>query len=275
MPGRKYSVANTNYRYGFNGQEKSTEINGSENLYTAQFWEYDSRIGRRWNMDPKPSVGISPYAAFANNPIFNTDPLGDTIVLRNDGRIISNDKVGNGVYVHHFKDNSNNYIGEIGGKIDANEIYGNLLSKNIKEAMDIYNPFTFKAKVTDGGDWDLKVQKGTIWGLGNDGKTTFSFEGKSMESQDIGNHHFGAVAKAALGYLLSEKEILTEAGNNQIGNKRSKIEWQPTIKVTKEQYIEHGMHLRLTEVVRLPPYGDDPRDQQWIQSGFEYYNQHK
>ncbi|MBN9381989.1 MAG: RHS repeat protein, partial [Chitinophagaceae bacterium] len=51
------------YRYGFNGQEKSDEIKGSGNSYTAEFWEYDPRIGQRWNLDPKPTIGVSPYAA--------------------------------------------------------------------------------------------------------------------------------------------------------------------------------------------------------------------
>lgn len=61
------------------GNQKSTEINGAENLYTAEFWEYDSRIGRRWNLDPKPAVGISEYSTFENNPIWHSDPLGDTV----------------------------------------------------------------------------------------------------------------------------------------------------------------------------------------------------
>jgi RHS repeat-associated protein len=77
QPGRKYSNG-SEYRYGFNGQEKSTEI--TEGLTTAEFWEYDSRIGRRWNIDPKPTVGVSPYGTFSNSPIFNSDPLGDTTV---------------------------------------------------------------------------------------------------------------------------------------------------------------------------------------------------
>jgi hypothetical protein len=50
MPGRKY---NSNaYRWGFNGQEKDDEVYGSGNLNTAMFWEYDTRLGRRWNVDP-------------------------------------------------------------------------------------------------------------------------------------------------------------------------------------------------------------------------------
>lgn len=30
-------------------------------------------------MDPKPTIGVSPYAAFRNNPIWFNDPLGDTL----------------------------------------------------------------------------------------------------------------------------------------------------------------------------------------------------
>jgi len=79
MPARTFSMGGSGrYRYGFNSQERSTEI--GEDSYNAEYWQYDSRIGRRWNLDPKPNVGISSYSAFANNPIFYCDPLGDTTV---------------------------------------------------------------------------------------------------------------------------------------------------------------------------------------------------
>jgi RHS repeat-associated protein len=80
MPGRAYTASSAaNYRYGFNGQEKTDEIAGAGNHTTAEFWEYDTRIGRRWNLDPKPTVGVSQYSAFNNNPIVHSDPLGDTL----------------------------------------------------------------------------------------------------------------------------------------------------------------------------------------------------
>jgi Lipase (class 3) len=44
---------------------------------TAEFWQYDSRLGRRWNVDPVPDISISSYATFFNNPIWNIDKLGD------------------------------------------------------------------------------------------------------------------------------------------------------------------------------------------------------
>ncbi len=75
MPGR--SGNETEYRYGAaNGQEKVDEIAGSGNHYTAQYWEYDSRLMRRWNPDPVVKPHESPYATFANNPIWFSDPLG-------------------------------------------------------------------------------------------------------------------------------------------------------------------------------------------------------
>jgi GH24 family phage-related lysozyme (muramidase) len=65
------------YLFGFNTQEKVDEIAGAGNHNTAKFWEYDTRLGRRWNLDPKSQVGISEYAAFMNNPISVKDVLGD------------------------------------------------------------------------------------------------------------------------------------------------------------------------------------------------------
>ncbi|MFK7756234.1 MAG: M91 family zinc metallopeptidase [Flavobacteriales bacterium] len=67
------------YRYGFNGQEKDNEIAGEGNSNTAMFWQYDTRLARRWNRDPKPNPSISDYACFAGNPILYSDILGDTI----------------------------------------------------------------------------------------------------------------------------------------------------------------------------------------------------
>ena len=76
MPGRKYNSGSA-YRYGFNGQENRDEI--AAGLTTAMYWEYDSRIGRRWNVDPefKKYPEESSYLTFHNNPISITDHNGD------------------------------------------------------------------------------------------------------------------------------------------------------------------------------------------------------
>ncbi|MBC6491545.1 hypothetical protein BC349_10910 [Flavihumibacter stibioxidans] len=74
MPGRKFSAGV--YRYGFNGKENDNEVKGVGNSYTAEFWEYDPRTGRRWNTDPIVKDFESPYATFSNNPIWFADPEG-------------------------------------------------------------------------------------------------------------------------------------------------------------------------------------------------------
>ncbi|GAB4260468.1 MAG: hypothetical protein Kow0079_17400 [Vicingaceae bacterium] len=66
------------YRYGFMNFEKDDEVYGKGNSYTAEFWQYDPRLGRRWNVDPKPNISISFYAVFQGNPIGNIDVFGDT-----------------------------------------------------------------------------------------------------------------------------------------------------------------------------------------------------
>ena len=81
MPMMARSFSPENYRYGMNGQEKDDEItNVSGSHTTALYWEYDTRLIKRWNLDPKPTIGISDYACFKNNPILFSDPFGDWIV---------------------------------------------------------------------------------------------------------------------------------------------------------------------------------------------------
>jgi len=64
------------YRFGFNGMEADDEIAGVKNSYTAEYWQYDPRIGRRWNTDPVFKPWESRYACFSSNPVLYTDPRG-------------------------------------------------------------------------------------------------------------------------------------------------------------------------------------------------------
>jgi len=66
-----------------NGQEKVDEV--APGHYTAEYWEYDSRIGRRWNIDPVYKHQFSNYAVFGNNPILFVDPLGDDWFVNSKG----------------------------------------------------------------------------------------------------------------------------------------------------------------------------------------------
>ena len=74
MPGRKWAASN--YRYSYNGQEKEQELFAGAN--SAEYWMYDSRIGRRWELDPITDESMSSYACFANNSIYYNDLAGLT-----------------------------------------------------------------------------------------------------------------------------------------------------------------------------------------------------
>lgn len=65
------------------------EIYGRATHYYAPNWTYDARIGRRWNLDPIPQVGISDYSAFNGNPIYFNDDDGDIVKV-----YVSNKAVG-------------------------------------------------------------------------------------------------------------------------------------------------------------------------------------
>jgi hypothetical protein len=83
--GRSYEMDTlVGYRFGINTQEKDDEIYGKGNASSAEFWEYDSRLGRRWNLDPIPQISISDYACFGNNPIWRNDILGNKWKDRSD-----------------------------------------------------------------------------------------------------------------------------------------------------------------------------------------------
>jgi Metallopeptidase toxin 2 len=96
MPGRKYSAAN-GYKYGFNGQENDKELN--ESIITALYWEYDSRLGKRWNVDPVIKPWQSPYSCFSNSPIVRVDPNGDDDYFDAKGNYLGSDKVGAAVRI--------------------------------------------------------------------------------------------------------------------------------------------------------------------------------
>lgn len=83
MPERSFAVGG--YRFGFQGQEKDAEISVSGESYAAMFWEYDARLGRRWNTDLVSNASESSYSTFFNNPIIFIDPFGASATEANVG----------------------------------------------------------------------------------------------------------------------------------------------------------------------------------------------
>lgn len=199
----------------------------------------------------------SPYHYVLNNPFRFIDLNGAETYVDSSGNVISDMTVWDPDDPSVFLVTGSSglmLLGELGGEIYADIILTNLLETNIEFAEGIWNPFTFRDLVKKGGAWDFKNNPQTIFGLGNtkDG-TTFIFNGNTMEAQDVGNFHYGATGEAT--GLFPEWFMLYQAGRAQIDDGTSKAEWQKG---------------RFT-----PPYGDNPRDQDWIKKGVQYYNDPK
>lgn len=83
-PPKSLRSATGGYRYFLNGQEADNEALGEGVSLTADFWQYDTRLGRRWNVDPVFKEYESPYACFAGNPVWFADPNGDSVIVFNE-----------------------------------------------------------------------------------------------------------------------------------------------------------------------------------------------
>lgn len=68
-----------NKKSKYNGYEYNTDFN--INLYESFYRSHDPQIGRFLQPDPKPTDMESLYTAMGNNPIKNTDLLGDTTIF--------------------------------------------------------------------------------------------------------------------------------------------------------------------------------------------------
>lgn len=81
--GRKYSIANTNYRFGFNGKENDNDIESGAQDYGMRI--YDGRLGRFLSVDPltKKYPELTPYQFASNSPIWGVDRDGKEFQVNN------------------------------------------------------------------------------------------------------------------------------------------------------------------------------------------------
>ncbi len=115
MPGRKFTQANSGYRYGFNGKEKTAEITNDNYDYGARI--YDGRLGRWLAVDPlqKKYPDVSPYTYCLNNVILFIDPNGKEVIIKDannkvvatvkaDGKMIIRKGMENSSAIHAYNE---------------------------------------------------------------------------------------------------------------------------------------------------------------------------
>ena len=172
-------------RYGFNRQEKDNEISGvgDGNDYTATNWQYDPRLGRRWNIDIefKTRPFNSPFIAFSNNPIIKIDPKGDDdyffnrqgviidhvpnknpdqFFITSETRKVNRDASNNNIPTPKidFQISPNSNLGALARTVYAEMGGGTLIDKRIA-AESIYNRMKTNDKYSKGGTIREIVEK--------------------------------------------------------------------------------------------------------------------
>lgn len=148
---------------------------GEGNSYTAEFWQYAPRTGRRWNIDPVTKPWTSPYHAFSNRPILNVDPNGafDDKYYDEDGYLVYDDHKGNGSWIVSRCDYER-FNKQTFGKENRNEEMSRLLKSNgiqayssEQEAAMSWAPNGYKNTRSSGMEegasiWRGVMQDGTI-----------------------------------------------------------------------------------------------------------------
>ena len=129
--------------------------------------------------------------------------------------------------------------------VDITEKLNALMRKNAATMESVqakrgntYAALYFYKKVTDGGDWDIKLQD--EWKF-QEGKT-YIYEGKELRMDDPGNIHFGYVGAV----VFSEEAVCFGAGMNNL--------------------LKFG-----TGQGSLGSYYDDPQDQEMMRLGHRKY----
>lgn len=72
--------------------------------------------------------------------------------------------------------------------------------------------------------------------------------------------------------MFTEEVLLQQAGKAQIAAGTSKPEWQIYGTERVPAYTKTDRLIWVDKKVMLPPYGDDPHDQEMIKQGFKYYD---
>lgn len=220
--------------------EGDDEINGSGGSYTTEFRQYDPVVGRWWGVDPLSTnfPWQSPYIGFDGNPIFFSDPFGDSTFVNSNkdgtynvtgGNLIGDDR---GVYVLNA-DKERERIGETlftgsffnydknswveGATIDLNDkSHQKFLDKNDNlEALGylLPNPNNYDYKAIRDGERSER------------GNSIYNYRGARLDNgliasaRDVGNIQAGKSAgNSGLSWLMTKRAFKMRQGMNDFSN---------------------------------------------------------
>ncbi len=248
-------VYGRDYRFLFGSYEADNEIHSSNGAsYTAQFWQYDSRVGRRWNMDPKPNPSISQYATFALNPIVYSDALGDSIGVPKklfNGDVINQEAwntFSQGIYdvtgITLNQPNEGDRTLTIAGTDNSvgSKTARKLYDRALTDRGVINAEFVFSDADVDGALW---IGAHTMLTDGSKGSLVLDKSVLKIDIDDINSIKYANVDKRSFGIgLIAGHELIHRYGlgdNVTLSNPRG-----ATVDFINKARAEMGMGLRLT-----------------------------
>jgi len=222
QPGRTWQGTAEGYRYSHNSHEKEDAL--FKGAQSAEYWMYDSRIGRRWEMDPIMDETMSPYACFANSPIFYDDPEG----LKPGGDDKKSNKVKNEVHNEkgHFKRGNDGKFHKVGGGKDSKDG-----ANTSADATAVKQPRAKKdtdghGKSLEGSFHDFLVRLDNFTEHSTDWSSWDQrFVGKPTETKFGGTHQWGGGGSKNIGftsvYVDQEDKVNINSGAIWAGLKGS------------------------------------------------------
>lgn len=237
MPGRTYS--SEAYSWGFNGQEKDDEIFKGAN--GAEYWEYDSRTGRRWNTDPIIKPWESPYAVLRNSPIQVIDPKGDDGYVDKDGNNLGDD--GN-KDSHEVRVISSDKWKSITG--EKNAISADMRTQLINASTKLEN-YSEGINITD-KTWESLEKNGSTkiqpW-LKNDSKYSVYVRRENDDDKEepkkinSGDQFYGEIDGIAAPHLR-KKEVFKAADGIRVTVNNNTLDWESTGVISLGSQIYKG-----------------------------------
>jgi Protein of unknown function (DUF3238) len=210
-----------------NTQEKVDEISGAGYHPKRQtlFWEYDTRLGRRWNVDPIFNSSESRYLYFGDNPVVYSDKLGNQKSIKTDlvngGIGYSGESKGRNKVNAYIKalftggklTECSNNVFEVHYKIKKKSSNGGYSNNNIGSSSSNNNKFTLVARTFIPAD-KLIVPKyipSNAYAFGGDNRNCYDayatkFRTEQKEVIDFNNQNVSILTNIATPTIAYDKK---------------------------------------------------------------------